>query len=170
MPIKVYCERNAVRPWLRALQAQGKITLVLFPYDGNNPAGVELATPSVVTMDSTWVRFSMPIPISDMEASPKIDEIRKVLWRRTGEGINEKRVNAPAGFIGMVTEGDARHLDSAYKSRCRAFLTKDKRDILSHADELEQLLGFRPFHPDDDREQFCAFVEAALLAGGSETT
>ena len=31
MDVKVYVERNAMRPWLTDLKRQGKIVLVLFP-------------------------------------------------------------------------------------------------------------------------------------------
>jgi len=159
MPITVYCERNAMRPWLRDLEREGKIVRVLFPYDGDNPRGVQRATPSLVTTDSTWVRTSMSIPISDMEGSEKFEQIRKIIRR-----ANEKTFDASTGFIGLETEGDARHLDSAYKSGCRAFLTTDKQDILAHAAELEPLLGLRLFHPDDDQQRCREFVEEAFQA------
>jgi len=61
--VKVYVERNAMRPWLTELSRQGKIVLVSFPYDGHNPSGVEIATPSVVTADSTWLTWDMDDPV-----------------------------------------------------------------------------------------------------------
>jgi len=147
--LKVYVERNAMRGWLTDLRRQGKIALVLFPYDGRTPGGVQLATPS------TWLTADMTIPISDMVESTKLEQIRKIIRRK-----NEKKIMAPAGLIGEETEGDARHLDSAYKSACRAFLTTDKQDILQHAAELESVLGFRLFHPDEDHDRFLAFINA----------
>jgi hypothetical protein len=155
MTVKVYVERHAMRGWLRKLRREAKIVLVLFPYDGHNPSGVEVATPSVVTADSTWLTFDMTIPLSDMDGSEKFEQIRRIIWR-----ANEKKIEAPAGLIGQKTEGDARHLDSAYKSGCRAFFTTDKQDILGHAAELEPLLGFRLFHPDEDRDRFMEFLKA----------
>src|SRR6266550_403311 len=106
MDLKVYVERNAMRTWLADLKRQGKIVLVLFPYDGRNPGGVQLATPSVVTCDSTWVTWDMTIPINDMVESEKFEQIREIIRRD-----NEKRVMAPTGLVGEETEGDARHLD-----------------------------------------------------------
>ena len=155
MLIKVYCERNAWRDWMAELQRQGTISLVQFPYDGHNRRVRRLAIPSVVTADSTYVTCDMTIPISDMVGSEKFEDIRRIIRRE-----NEKRVMAPAGLIGEETEGDARHLDSAYRSGCRAFLTTDKRDILAHAAELEPLLGFRLFHSDEDHDRFVAFINA----------
>jgi hypothetical protein len=141
-----------MRPWLTELRRRGRIVLVLFPYDGHNPGGVQIATPSVVTADSTWLTADMTIPFSDMEGSEKFEQIRQII-RREKENLRK----APAGLIGDQTEGDARHLDSAYKSGCRAFFTKDRRDILDHAAELEELLGLRCFHPDEE-ERFMTFL------------
>lgn len=140
MPPIVYCERNADRSWLRDLAHQGKIELVLFPYDGYD-RHMQLGTPSVVTCDSTYVTCDMTIPIGEMVESEKCAQIRRI--------------------IGKENEGDARHLDSAYKSGARAFLTTDKTDILQWAAELEALLSIRVFHPDLDRDRFMAFIHGA---------
>jgi hypothetical protein len=140
MAIKVYCERNATRPWLTELERQGKIVLVQFPYDGHNRRVRQRATPSVVTADSTYVTCDMMIPINDMVESEKCEQIRRI--------------------IGKENEGDARHLDSAYKSGCGAFLTTDKADILQNTAALEPVLGFRLFHPDEDHDRFLAFINA----------
>ena len=151
-----------MKPWLRELSRQGKIVLVLFPYDGYNPAGVKFATPSVITADSTWLTADMTIPFSDMEGSEKFEQIRQII-RREKENLRK----APAGRIGEQTEGDARHLDSAYKSGCRAFFTKDGQDILDHAAELEELLGLRLFHPDEE-QRFMVFLGSANAARRGE--
>jgi hypothetical protein len=118
---------------------------VLFPYDdAKQPRGVQLATPSVVTCDSTSVTWDMAIRISDTAPSEKLEQIRTIIRRE-----NERLIMVPAGLVGGETEGDARHLDSAYKSGCVGFITTDKQDILTHAAELESLLGLRLFHADD---------------------
>lgn len=165
--IKVYCERNAMgrrnalgRRWLRDLAREGKIVLVLFPHDADarQPHGVQLATPSAVTWDSTSVTCDMTFLSSGAVASEKLEEIRRILRLP-----NEKVVEAPAGLIGEKTEGDARLLDSAYKSGCRAFITTDRRTVLDHADLLEPLLGLRLFHPREE-VGFRAFLDDALQA------
>ena len=81
--MKVYVERNAMRPWLTELRRQGSIPLVLFPYDGHNPSGVEMATPSVITCDPRRLTLDMTIPDSDMEGSEKFEQIRQI--HQTGE-------------------------------------------------------------------------------------
>ena len=45
MDFRVYAERNAMRAWLTDLRRRRKIVLVLFPYDGHTPSGVQFATP-----------------------------------------------------------------------------------------------------------------------------
>ncbi len=51
------------------------------------------------------------------------------------------------------------HVDSAYKSGCKCFVTRDKDDILSKRESLEKLLGIRFFHPEDDREELAKFIK-----------
>jgi len=83
MAIKVYCERNATRPWLTELERQRKIVLVQFPYDGHNRRVRQRATPSVVTVDSTYVTCDMTIPISDMVEYERCEQIRRIIGRKT---------------------------------------------------------------------------------------
>jgi hypothetical protein len=52
-------------------------------------------------------------------------------------------------IVGRQNRADALHIDSAYKSDCKAFLSRDKKDILSKRIDLEAMLGIRFFHPDD---------------------
>lgn len=54
---------------------------------------------------------------------------------------------------------DGLHLDSAYKSKCLAFLTSDKRDIWTNRKTLQELLGFSIFHPPTELAQLRKFVE-----------
>jgi hypothetical protein len=54
---------------------------------------------------------------------------------------------------------DVRHIDATYKSQCQAFLTPDKRDILSKKDELEGLLKMKFFHVRDNWVEFVKFLE-----------
>jgi len=63
-------------------------------------------------------------------------------------------------MIGAANKEDARHIDSAYKSGCGAFLTPDKGDIISHRDSLQRLLGMRFFHMTDNWADFLALVDS----------
>jgi hypothetical protein len=137
---KVYCERGAYMPALRDLVASGLIELVHFPYEGHNRKVRGQATPSKVTCDTTYVTADSAIPIGEMVESDKFPQIMAVL--------------------GSAEEFDARHLDSAYKSRCDCFLTPDKKDIVRNASKLEPLLGLKIFCPSDQWSEFEAFVRS----------
>lgn len=64
-------------------------------------------------------------------------------------------------IVGHQNRRDALHLDSAYKSKCVALITRD-RDILDKRAGVQQLLGFRIFNPDSDAAEL-----ARLITGGA---
>ena len=137
--IKVYCERGAFRRELKSLENDGLVQLLHFPYEGRNRKVAETDTPSKLTADMTcWTADSM-IRISDMCESDRYSEVLRCV------GGNNWR--------------DALHLDSAYKSKCRAFLTRDKGDISKRKQQLESILGLRISHPDEDWEHFIEYVK-----------
>jgi len=63
------------------------------------------------------------------------------------------------GIVGRRNRRDALQIDSAHKSGCDAFLSRDRKDIISKRAALEALLGIRFFHSDEDWDAFLAFVE-----------
>jgi len=63
-------------------------------------------------------------------------------------------------IIGRSNRRDVLHIDSAYRSGCVCFFTRDRGDILAKRTELESLLGIRFFHPDDDWDRFSDFLNA----------
>jgi hypothetical protein len=136
--LKVYCERGAYRTELRSMERDGLIQLLHFPYEGHNRRIRTRATPSVVTWDTTYVTLNEILDSADvMVGSEKFSQIRMII------GANEF---------------DARHLDSAYKSRCDCFLTPDKRDIADKSVQLESLLGLKIFHAESQWDEFIAYV------------
>jgi hypothetical protein len=79
------------------MERDGLIQLLHFPYEGHNRRIRTRATPSVVTWDTTYVTLNEILDSADvMVGSEKFSQIRMII------GANEF---------------DARHLDSAYKSR-----------------------------------------------------
>jgi len=137
--MKVYCEHHAVRQWQRDLHKKGRITLVLFPYDQRTRRIKEVATPSVAIwkeLNITWdeADFSW----DEFSPSPHYSDI--------------------CNIIGEENIRDVKHVDSAFKSKCQCMLTCDN-DILSHSQELEELLNIVFFHPDNHREEFIAFLK-----------
>lgn len=137
--MKVYCEDGAVTKALVELQREGRITLVSFPYENRNRRIRERAQPSRITMDAKFITWAdTDIRFSDRESE---------MWERI------------QSIVGHDNELDVRHIDSAYKTGCRCFFTRDKSDILRRRAELEALLGIRFFHPDDDLLAFERWLE-----------
>lgn len=139
--MKVYCEHGALTARLRALQREGRIELVHFPYDPG--ATTKHISPSAVPSDAQWRDLNVKgwsglahTTWNDFKGSERLPEIRKIIGGRR----------------------DALHVDSAYKTGCRAFVTVDG-DILNHRQQLEALLGVRVFHPERDAEALRRFIE-----------
>jgi hypothetical protein len=79
----------------------------------------------------------------------------------TGEMSPSPLYRSILEIVGGRNRRDALHTDSAYKSSCRAFFSRDRKDIISNRQALESLLGIRFFHPDDDWSAFLDFLEPA---------
>jgi len=141
MSIKVYSEHGALRDELWPLQRQGVIELVTFPYESKNRKIWCQAVPSAAQIgDLGFVTIGeLRCTIGDFSPSDFYSEILRI--------------------VSDQNRRDALHIDSAYKSGCKAFLSRDKKDILSKGIELEALLGIRFFHPDDDWNQFLTFLQ-----------
>jgi hypothetical protein len=141
--MRVYCEHSALHAKIRVLQRAGRITLVGFPYDPNSRSRPirQLALPSSAQIDD------LNLPIGDMKF-------------RIGEMVgSDKHVEIECIF-GRSNRRDVLHIDSAYRSGCVCFFTRDRGDILAKRTELESLLGVRFFHPDDDWDRFIDFLNA----------
>jgi hypothetical protein len=64
-------------------------------------------------------------------------------------------------ILGAQHRRDALHVDSAFKSSCAAFVTRDS-DILKHRPRLENLLGIKFFHPSEDHHALCTLLKGFL--------
>ncbi|MBI4488953.1 MAG: hypothetical protein HY694_07690 [Deltaproteobacteria bacterium] len=134
--LKVYCDTGALREELKTLQDERKLILVMFPYENKNRKIGDVGLPSEVTWDDlknlTW--DTLPGVWDDYKGSEKYNLI--------------------AAVVGKDNREDAMHLDSAYKSGCQCFFTRDKADIYSKRKTLEGLLGMKVYHSDEDWEEF----------------
>src|SRR2546427_12017149 len=121
--MSVYCEHGALTAEIKTWARDGRIELVHFPYDSHSRtrkiSGV--AGPSSAQIrDLNLPIKDLPGAFSDYKGSKHFDEILAIL------GPEHRR--------------DALHVDSAFKSRCAAFITTDS-DILNHKAKLSSLLG-----------------------------
>jgi len=142
--MKIYCEPGALSKELRALQREGRIELVHFPYDPDSRS--RAIAPSAVLSDAQW-----------RDLNTTWDELGGT-WEdlKGSEHLNEiLRIVRPENLR------DALHLDSAHKTGCAAFVTVD-RDILDHKEDLEKLLSIRIFHPVRDKAELDRLIRPSL--------
>lgn len=141
MAIRVYCEHGALRKELWGLQKKGIIEIINFPYEMSITKKHRLAKPSKMLWQDGNVKWSEANwTWNEMNGSEKLESIIKIL--------------------GPGTRCDALHIDSAYKTGCTAFLTPDRKHITAKAQKLENLLGIRFFHTDDNWDDFLSYIGA----------
>ena len=138
--MKIYCEHSALTADLRALQREGRIELVHFPYD--RESRTRHIAPSAMVSNAQWRDLNttwdeLTGTWDDFKGSEHLNEIMRI--------------------IGPGNRRDALHVDSAYKTGCAALVTVDT-DIQDHQRELEALLRLRNFHPENDREELRRFI------------
>lgn len=78
-------------------------------------------------------------------------------WEESSEGSDQWENILK--LVGTQNKKDAKHLDSAYMSKCDIFLTSDYDDISSKANSIFSLLGIRVFHSTKDWNAFLDFIE-----------
>jgi hypothetical protein len=142
--VKVYCEHSAVTPDLRTLQSRGLVELVHFPYDPDSRS--RRLKISAVPSEAQWGDLNLTWA-----------EIGNRTW---GDFRGSQHLPEILQVIGPANRRDALHIDSAFKSDCQVFVTRDS-DILAHRKRLEDLLGIRFFHPDEDKDALLQFIHSA---------
>lgn len=127
--MRIYCEHGALIPEIKAWARDRRIELIHFPYDpDSHTPHSQIAEPSNAQIrDLNLPIKNLPGPIGGYKGSEHFEKILRILGRE------HRR--------------DALHVDSAFKSRCAIFITRDS-DILKHKAELLDLLGIRFLDPD----------------------
>lgn len=129
-PLRIYCEHGALTPEIRAWAQSELIELVHFPYD---PDSHTRKIPGIAVPSNAQIR-DLNLPIKDLPGS-------------FSEYKGSKHFEEILAILGCEHRRDALHIDSAFKSRCSAFITRDS-DILKHEARLLDLLGIRFFDPN----------------------
>jgi hypothetical protein len=138
--MKVYCEHGGLSRALRSLQRNGYIELVHFPYDptsGSSYIGAANTPSEAQLRDLNLPLSELPGSWNNYSGSEHLSEIREIL--------------------GPQNRQDALHVDTAFKSGCSAFVTRDN-GILVHRERLQAVLGIRFFHPDTDADELERYV------------
>lgn len=140
--LRIYCDTGAYREELSSYERAGTVELFQFQYENRNRKISRIATPS----RPSW-----------NQANYKWSELEGITWADMAQ--QSEKWPPLLSLIGKGNKTDAQHLDSAYMSGCRLFLTSDKGDIARHRDAIEELLGLKVFHVPDDWEDVRAFIE-----------
>jgi hypothetical protein len=143
MAVKIYCDNGACPDELKQLQKDGVVGLYMFGYENKNRHINNSGKPSAATWADTknYTWNDVPGTWEAYNGSDKYSEIVATV------GLANKRV-------------DILHLDSAYKSKCDAFITNDKDDIWQHREQLQEQLGFRVFHTSE-MTAFAEYIASA---------
>ena len=127
---KIYCEDGSMNKEILSLKKDYQnIELISFPFENFNRKTIDSKKPSELTADSTFVTADSTILISDTESSDIFNILKKI--------------------IGPENNNDIRHVDTAYKERCKIFISPDKKDIISKRDSLEAVTGMKFFYCED---------------------
>lgn len=150
--IKVYCDNGGFNKELRALEKQGIVEVLMFPYENRNTKTRATSLPSNAQFRdlNNFDRWDdLPGTFGDYTASDKYASIEEI--------------------VGGQHRRDVLHLDSAYKSGCSCLFTSDKDDIYANREALFELLDIKIYlhNHSVDWEDFLAFVdEHRELASG----
>ena len=130
MKIKVYCEDGALTKEIKGLRDSEVIELVVFPFEVKSRKIERADNPSMLTVDNTFITCDdTRIKIENTDESEIFDKV--------------------AVIVGKNHFNDIRHIDTAYKERCQIFISPDKTDIVSKADDLERLTHIKFFYCRD---------------------
>ena len=140
--MKIYCEHNAMSADIRRMLRDASVEIVHFPYDPDSQSRhVDvIATPSHAQFRD------LNIPTKDLPGS----------WTDYSGSVHLEMIRST---LGPQHRRDALDVDSAFKSGCAAFITRDS-DILDHKGQLESFLGIKFFHPEIDRDALQSFFSS----------
>ncbi len=128
-PVKVYCEHHALTSEVKAWARAGSIELVHFPYD---PQSHSRRIPGIAKPSAAQIK-DLNLPIRDMPGA-------------FGDCKASEHFVKILSIVGHQHRRDALHVDSAFKSGCSVFITRDS-DILNQKDQLTDLLAIKFFDP-----------------------
>lgn len=146
--MRVYCDTGAYINGLTELERAGSISIHQFKYENRSRRIGKGAVPSDLRYDDlknyTYDEFGTT-------------EVLSTLTYDQLGGINS-RFTEIQEIVGPQNRTDAQHIDSAYMTGCKVFLTSDKGDIWSKREALQALTGIRVFHIPSEWKEFLGYV------------
>lgn len=140
--LRVYCDTGGYHKALAELVRQGRIEVYQFKYEEKNRRIQKVAKPS-----SPQYRDLEHYTYNDLNSLTYSD-----LGQSSCKLLDIQRI------IGKQHRVDAMHLDSAYMTGCKVFLTSDKDDVWMHREVLGALLGLKIFHIPSEIEEALHFI------------
>lgn len=143
--INVYVDSGASLP----KDLQGICECYQFPYDSAHRPKKripKLANPS----ELTWKEWNCSWNESEFT------------WEDSGLAVPEKIKL----IVGKHNERDCKHLASALRMGCQAFLTSDKRDLSAKRKELNDEFGIRVFHLPFEEAYLRVYLQEKALENG----
>ncbi len=142
--ICIYCEPGGYAKKLKKI-FNNKIEIKYFPYDSNSYA--RIIQRDAVPSGANWEEINLKLeeiffPFDTFNYSEKYQEIKRI--------------------VGGNNRMDILHIDSAYKSNCSCFITRDKGDILKNALSLEKITGIKFFHPEENFDELVNFINELI--------
>lgn len=142
--LKVYVDNGAYVNKLKELVTNDLIELIQFKYENKNKRishdGLPGGEATFEDLKNYTYEMLGDLTYGDFAKSDKYDDIRRIVGKQDSQRM------------------DAMHLDSAYKSNCKVFLTTDKDDIWNKRKELECLLSIKIYLPIDEWDDFKNYV------------
>jgi hypothetical protein len=155
--MRIYCDTGAFREELHDLEKSGRISLHQFRYENRNRKIRKAAIPS-----KTQYRDFENYTYGELENlnpdGPTTDDVLV-------NGIGSK-FSIIQEIIGAHNRRDAQHLDSAQMTKCKVFLTSDKKDIWSKKDKLLFATGLHIFLIPLEWNDFLAYIESTGRSNG----
>ena len=146
--MRVYCDTGAYVSGLSDLERAGSISVHQFKYENRSRRIGKGAVPSDLRYDDLNNYTYDELGTTDVLSTLTYDQLG---------GINSRFAEIQK-ILGAQNRADAQHIDSAFMTDCKAFLTSDKRDIWSKREALQALTGVRVFHIPSEWEAFLGFV------------
>ena len=144
MIIKIYCDNGVTPKWLKKLKRKGQVELCYVPYE-NRASIPKQVEPSLVEYNQAGFTYNEPSVTYNSSPSDKYGSILQI--------------------VGGDKDFDVRHMDAAFKNKCVAFITSDKRAFINNKrrEKLEKLLGIKIFHQQEENKFLDNFKDILII-------
>lgn len=149
--IRVYCDTGGFDRRLLPLARDGRISLHTFKYENPSRRITAGAIPSDLRYDDAPAYTYDDLKRDEFLRGITYDDLRRALVASKFDEIT--------AVLGKHRRADAQHLDSAYMTGCRAFLTSDKDLAGANRAQLEAITGVRIFHVETEWADFVGFID-----------